>query len=174
LTTHSTLSELKGFVLSDQDAIIRRLPSDHVCTLINAMSTISQGFIEQRTRQIQITDTYFTTSSECSARGISLIHFNNMDDTYENNVIDHESSILEFIIGFSINAMNYIHKSVKKDTIPNQINCLNDGKSLTLDVIKESISNMEMRRTWMQEGENDAKEFLSTINNTINNTTNNT
>jgi predicted acylesterase/phospholipase RssA len=101
-------------------------------------------------------------------------YFNNMDDTYENNVIDHESSILEFIIGFSINAMNYIHKSVKKDTIPNQINCLNDGKSLTLDVIKESISNMEMRRTWMQEGENDAKEFLSTINNTINNTTNNT
>jgi hypothetical protein len=76
LTTDSTLSELKGFVLSDQEDIIRRLPSDHVCTFINTMSTISRGFIERRTRQIQITDTHFTNSSECSARGISSIQFN--------------------------------------------------------------------------------------------------
>ena len=88
LTTNSTLGELKGFVLSNQEDIIRRLPSDHVCTFINAMSMISRGFIEGRTRQIQITDTHFTSSSECSARGISLIHFNNMDEITLGNLYE--------------------------------------------------------------------------------------
>lgn len=76
LTTQNTLGELKARVLSDQDAIIANLPSDHVCTLINAMSTITQGFIEQRTRQIQITSTRFTTSSECRIDRLSYRDLN--------------------------------------------------------------------------------------------------
>lgn len=80
--------------------------------------------------------------------------------TRETNVINEDSSILDFIVGFSINAMNYISNSVKKRTLKNQVVCCSDGKELTLEVIKESISNIEMRKTWLKRGQQYAAEYL--------------
>ena len=81
-------------------------------------------------------------------------------DAYKNNIITEESSVLDFSIGFFINAMNYIYKNIKRDKIENQIECINDDNFLTLDVIQASINSQQMRKEWIDKGINDAKLFL--------------
>jgi predicted acylesterase/phospholipase RssA len=81
-------------------------------------------------------------------------------DEQHYNTINDESSILDFVMGFSINAMNYISNSVKKTTLKNEVICYSDGKELTLEVIKESISNIEMRKTWLKQGQQYAEAYL--------------
>lgn len=82
------------------------------------------------------------------------------NDGYKNNIITDESSVLDFSIGFFINAMNYIYKNIKRDKIENQIECINDDNFLTLDVIQASINSQQMRKEWIDKGINDAKLFL--------------
>jgi NTE family protein len=82
------------------------------------------------------------------------------NDAYKNNIITEESSVLDFSIGFFINAMNYIYKNIKRDKIDNQIECINDDNFLTLDVIQASINSSQMRKEWIVKGINDAKLFL--------------
>jgi predicted acylesterase/phospholipase RssA len=85
-------------------------------------------------------------------------------DAYKNNIITQESSVLDFSIGFFINAMNYIYKNIKRDKIENQVECINDDNFLTLDVIQASINSQKMRKEWIDKGINDAKLFLETKN----------
>jgi len=85
---------------------------------------------------------------------------NETTDGYKNNIITEESSVLDFSIGFFINAMNYIYKNIKRDKIENQIECINDDNFLTLDVIQASINSSQMRKEWIDKGINDAKLFL--------------
>jgi predicted acylesterase/phospholipase RssA len=86
-----------------------------------------------------------------------------MTDAYKNNIITEESSVLDFSIGFFINAMNYIYKNIKRDKIDNQIECINDDNFLTLDVIQASIHSSQMRKEWIDKGINDAKIFLANL-----------
>jgi len=86
------------------------------------------------------------------------------DDTnngYKNNIITNDSSVIDFAIGFFINAMNYIYKNIKRDKIENQVECINDEQFLTLDVIQASIRSSDMRRQWIERGFDDAKLFLN-------------
>jgi predicted acylesterase/phospholipase RssA len=75
-------------------------------------------------------------------------------------IIRNESTILDFIIKLSINAMNYITNTVKIENIENEINCICDGSILTLETITEAVSNMEMRKKWINQGKEDAIKFL--------------
>jgi predicted acylesterase/phospholipase RssA len=84
-------------------------------------------------------------------------------DAYKNNIVTSESSVIDFSIGFFINAMNYIYKNIKRDKIDNQIECINDDNFLTLDVIQATINSLEMRKEWIDKGINDAKIFLEKI-----------
>jgi predicted acylesterase/phospholipase RssA len=89
-------------------------------------------------------------------------HIENKD----NSIIDDNSSILDFIIGFSVNAMNYISKSVRKEVIKNQVICYSDGNELTLDIIRQSVNSKEMRKDWLLKGEKYAEDFLKKIKET--------
>ena len=65
--------------------------------------------------------------------------------------------------------MNYIYKNIKKDKIINQIECKNDERFLTVDVMREAINNQEMRQIWIQRGYEDARLFLENIETQKNN-----
>jgi predicted acylesterase/phospholipase RssA len=91
---------------------------------------------------------------------LGINKMNHSSEPHQAN-INEDSSILDFIVGFSINAMNYICNSVKKAKLKNEVICYSDGKELTLEVIKESISNMEMRKTWLKKGQKYAEEYLN-------------
>jgi hypothetical protein len=49
--------------------------------------------------------------------------------------------------------------------LKNQVICYSDGTELTLEVIKESISNMEMRKEWLKKGEQYAEEYMKSLAN---------
>ena len=95
--------------------------------------------------------------------GVTFFRNSEKTDAYNNNIVTEESSVIDFSIAFFINAMNYIYKNIKKDTIKNQIECLNEDNFLTMDVIQKSISDTDMRRDWINKGINDAKLFLDKI-----------
>jgi hypothetical protein len=56
--------------------------------------------------------------------------------------------------------MNYIYKTIKRDTIYNQVECLNDDNFLTMETIQRSINSIDMRRDWIDKGKKDAQHFL--------------
>jgi predicted acylesterase/phospholipase RssA len=85
---------------------------------------------------------------------------NGGSDAYKNNIITNESNVIDFAIGFFINAMNYVYKNIQKDKIENQVECICDGNFLTLERIQESINSVDMRRQWIDKGKNDGALFL--------------
>ena len=84
-------------------------------------------------------------------------------DAYKNNIVKEDSSVIDLSIGFFINAMNYIYKTLKIITIKNQVECLNEENFLTMDVIQKSLNSADMRRNWINKGINDAKLFLENL-----------
>ena len=95
--------------------------------------------------------------------GVTFYRDYSKPDAYKNNIVTDESSVIDFSIGFFINAMNYIYKNLKTDTIKNQIECQNEDNFLTMDVIQKSINSVDMRKEWIDKGIIDAKLFLARI-----------
>jgi predicted acylesterase/phospholipase RssA len=93
--------------------------------------------------------------------------FDKETDSFKNVGVTQDTSLLEYVICLTINAMNFIRDTVKIENIENTVRCYVTDNPLTLDFIQESISNQELRREWMKQGEEDALDFLSTKNNSI-------
>ena len=81
-------------------------------------------------------------------------------ENFSNVEVTSETSLLEYVICFSINAMNYIRDSVKLENIDNTVKCYSTENPLTLESIQESIKNQELRRQMIKKGEEDALQFL--------------
>lgn len=96
--------------------------------------------------------------------GITFYRDYTKPDAYKNNIVTEESSVIDLSIGFFINAMNYIYKTLKNIKIKNQVECINDDRFLTMEVIQKSLNSMDMRRDWINKGINDAKIFLEKMN----------
>lgn len=82
-------------------------------------------------------------------------------DDFKNVQINSESSLLEYVMCITINSMIYIRDSVQIDNIDNTVRCYITDNPLTLESIQESIKNQDLRRKWIQIGEEDALQFLS-------------
>jgi predicted acylesterase/phospholipase RssA len=82
-------------------------------------------------------------------------------DNFKNVEITSESSLLEYVICITLNSMNYIRDSVKIENIQNTVRCYITNNPLTLESIQESVGNQDLRRQWIQMGEDDANTFLS-------------
>ena len=82
-------------------------------------------------------------------------------DSYKNVDVTQDTSLLEYVICLTINAMNFIRNTVKIENIENTVRCYVTDNPLTLDFIQESISKQELRREWMKQGEEDAIQFLN-------------
>lgn len=84
-------------------------------------------------------------------------------DSFKNVEVTNESSLLEYVICLTINSMNFIRDTVKIENIENTVKCLVSENPLTLDFIQESITNQDLRRKWIELGEEDAIKFLESI-----------
>jgi predicted acylesterase/phospholipase RssA len=78
-------------------------------------------------------------------------------------VINEQSSVFEFIIGFASNAMKYISKSIEKENLTNEIICYTEVNIITLEYIQECMSNIEMRKKLLEEGKQNGIQFISQI-----------
>jgi hypothetical protein len=61
--------------------------------------------------------------------------------------------------------MNFIRDTVKIEHIDNTVNCYISENPLTLDFIQEMITNKELRRKWIQMGEEDTITFINQYSN---------
>jgi predicted acylesterase/phospholipase RssA len=95
--------------------------------------------------------------------GIKSAYENELDEgNFRNVEITAESSLLEYVICITLNSMNYIRDSIQLENIKNTLRCVIKDNPLTLESIRESIKNKELRRKWIQLGEQDAEHFLET------------
>lgn len=84
-------------------------------------------------------------------------------DVDKNNYIHINSSILDFILGFSINAMSFISNMVPLDVVTNQIICKLEESPLSLHFFEKTIKSSEMRKKMIEEGYLNAEEFIQRI-----------
>ena len=89
--------------------------------------------------------------------------YENDGDNFQNIKVTPDSSLLEYVICITINSMNFIRDTVKLDHINNTIKCYVSENPLSLDFIQEIISNRELRRQWVKQGEEDANKFMTQI-----------
>lgn len=80
-----------------------------------------------------------------------------------NNCINEESSILDFILGFSTKAINFITNVIKVKNIPHEIEYKLSETPLSLNYIKKSIQSKEMRKEFWNKGYVKAQEFLEIL-----------
>jgi len=79
------------------------------------------------------------------------------------NIIDEDSSILEYILNFSTNAINFITSSIKTINIPNEIVFQLTETPLSFQYIKNSIYSIEKRKEFIEKGYLKAQEFLDIL-----------
>ena len=81
--------------------------------------------------------------------GIKIHYFeeNENENLHKSNLfVKNDSSLLEYTICLTINAMNYIRDSVKLENIKNTILVNVDDNPLSLDKIKQTIESMDLRK----------------------------
>ena len=89
-------------------------------------------------------------------------------DSFKNVDVTQDTSLLEYVICLTVNSMNFIRDTVKIENIENTVRCYVKDNPLTLDFIQESISNQDLRRQWMKQGEEDAIQFITQVLNKSN------
>lgn len=93
-----------------------------------------------------------------------ILGLNYINDEHKLNsyatIINNDSSILDFFIGFSINTINYISKHSSHIVIPNEIICNINEPLFGLELMEQLVNNKDMRKTWIDNGIQDAKNYF--------------
>ncbi len=100
---------------------------------------------------------YIYDNNDTNTNNSDALHLN----SYER--VSEESTLLEYTINLTINAMNYIRDSIKLQTIKNTLNIQIDKNPLGLDAIKEIIDSVELRKDFYEKGKQDAIDFLNNL-----------
>jgi len=148
-TTHPELSLLQALTMSSA------LPGIFMPTIIDNKCYVDGGVM----CNFPINQCIRDHTNKEEILGIKSA-YNKEYDNYKNVEVTNDSSLLEYVICLSINAMNFIRDTVKLEKIDNIVKCYVSENPLTLDFIQESIRNQELRRQWIQKGEEDAIQFI--------------
>lgn len=108
-------------------------------------------------------DTESTDPRDSTDEMLGITFYRDYDDpeTFKNMFITEESTLLDFAIAFFANSMNKLfYKTVRVDSIKNQVNCQTDGQFASIDAMKEFIKSAEIRASWLQKGYEDGVRFL--------------
>lgn len=77
--------------------------------------------------------------------------------------VKEDSSLLDFISVFAINAMLYIRDTIINDDVENKIICYIDINPFNIDFFMEVFKNQELRKNLLENGEKDALQLLSKL-----------
>ena len=151
--THPKLSLLQALTMSSA------FPGIFMPTIIDKKCYIDGGVMSNYPINQCLRDN--TNKDEILGIKISYDKDNN---SFKNAEITEELSLLEYIMCFTNNAMNFIRSTVKLEHIDNTIECnMTENYSNFLDFFQQTITKQELRQQWMQMGEEDATKFLSNI-----------
>lgn len=105
---------------------------------------------------------YCIRDNECSNKNILGVNYA-INSSFNNNIkINEKSTLLDFIMAFSINAINFASQTSTNTEvqIKNELVCLVDGQAITLENISTAINSSEMRKKLITDGEADADNFI--------------
>lgn len=83
----------------------------------------------------------------------------------EKNTIDSESTLLDFLLSFLFKAVFSVSTAHIQPTIKSEIIC--DCKKLSLNILKEALSKVDVRKSLFTEGINGANKFMDKLENSI-------
>lgn len=75
--------------------------------------------------------------------------------------VKEDSSLLDFISVFAINAMLFIRNTIENNDIENTVICYIDYNPFTVDFFMEVFKNQDIRKQLLETGEQDAIKLLS-------------
>jgi NTE family protein len=87
--------------------------------------------------------------------------FDKKTDSFKNVEVNQDTTLLDYVISLTINAMIFISNTVKVENIENTVRCYITDNTLTLEFIQEAINNQDLRREWISQGTQDAIQFLT-------------
>jgi len=149
--THPNLSLLQALTMSSA------FPGIFMPTIIDKKCYIDGGVMSNYPINQCLRD--HTNKDEILGIKISYDKDNN---SFKNAEITEKLSLLEYVMCFTTNAMNFIRSTVKLENIDNTIECnMTENYSNFLDFFQQTITNQELRQQWIQMGEEDATKFLS-------------
>lgn len=76
-------------------------------------------------------------------------------------IVKKDSSLLDFISVFTMNAMYYIRDTIENEDIENKVTCYIDINPINLDLFMDVFRNSELRKKLLETGEQDAIQLLS-------------
>jgi predicted acylesterase/phospholipase RssA len=83
----------------------------------------------------------------------------------EKDYINSESTLLDFLLSFLFKAVFSINKDHIQPKIKNEVIC--DARYLSLDVLRNALSNIDVRRDLFKNGTESAELFLSNLKNSV-------
>jgi predicted acylesterase/phospholipase RssA len=92
------------------------------------------------------------------------ISYDKKCDNFKNIEVTQDSSLLEYVMCLTNNAMNFIRDTVKIANIENTVRCYVSKNPLTLGFIQDTLRNQELRREWLKMGQEDAIRFITEKN----------
>lgn len=95
-----------------------------------------------------------------------ILGFKNKYDEDKKNHINSDSTLLDFLMCFFFKILYSLNTENLQKIIKNEFICKAD--KMSVEIMKNSLYNMDVRKTLFDNGIEDAKEFLSKINNNDN------
>ena len=86
-----------------------------------------------------------------------------LNDNNSNNCITKDSSILDFILGFSMNAMNFISNKIPINIITNEIICNLEESPTSFNFFEKAIKSSEIRKQMIENGNEIAETFINNM-----------
>jgi predicted acylesterase/phospholipase RssA len=83
----------------------------------------------------------------------------------EKSHINTESTLLDYILNFLFKAIFNVHNNYVQPIIKNEVIC--DASYLSLDMLKITLSSIEIRRELFEKGKQSANKFLSSLQDSI-------
>jgi len=94
-----------------------------------------------------------------------ILGFKNKYNDKRTNTINSESTLLDFLLNFLFKAVFSVSNSYIQPQLKNEIIC--DAKYLSIDILRNALSNIEVRKELFNTGTQQAKIFLSNLENSV-------
>ena len=89
-----------------------------------------------------------------------ILGINRNYSEHPHTIIQEDSSILEYIVGLTMNSITYIGEMSNKEIIENELVIIDDIQALSPETLKSVIGDAVMRAKLIQDGETVALQYL--------------
>lgn len=87
-----------------------------------------------------------------------ILGFKNKYSDGKSNMINEDSTILDYLLNFLFKSVFNVHNNYVQPIIKNEVVC--DASYLSLDILKNTLGNIEVRRELFEKGKQSANNFL--------------